>query len=385
MQKKDDFLSHYDKIDENSIIFEFLNLFYMVKSDAAHEENDIKQRQQERGSSNFISSMVDAALYFQDATIFASDEIKNYIEKDRVLPYKLLYKTDEGARIWLELCKSPKYTFYTKSFNNLRGEKNEIVQKIVNTANRTDFDLVSLGVGDGEKDSLLIAEFLKKAKADGDVYYYPMDTNDVMIETTAKKLSTTEDIRKNLDKLRIKPFIGDFLGIDKMDLFYNYRKSPNIFSVLGNTIGNYNELGMIQTLQGAVEPGDYVLFEINTDQSFGEKKKEFVKSKENRRHDLAPLKSVGMRYSEKDLKYQFVDPETNTYTVVEGTVSVLAECLVAENGGPKKKVKLSVVHYYNFEQFVEHMQKKLNMKVLYQKDKDGVGLVLLHRELPAAA
>lgn len=361
-----------------SVLVEFYELFDMGKDDLSKlvpSENE----EYTRGTTKFIDSMLDAVLFFRDATVFANEEILDFIGKDRVIPYRLLYKTEQGTRRWLNLCESPTYTFYIRSYNYLNDNISDLIGKIVEAAGRTDFDLVSLGVGDGRKDALVIKSIISQMCKSEILYYYPMDISPYMIEKTARYLANDDELMQKLDRLRIKPFVGDFLGIDKMDLIYNYRESPNIFCLLGNTIGNDDEDEIVQTLQGAVQAGDFIILELNTDTDGGDKE-QLQRSTENKLHDLSPLEAVGIKYNPSDLQYKTYRGKS-MHTRVSGTLTSLAECKVQADGEDEKIVKLSVVNYYNFENFVKYISQQLKMEILYQsqnKDKD-VGLLVLQK------
>lgn len=383
--KSDSFVSYYSKIKENTVIYKFIEFF--SRSDNEGKESIPVNRASSRGDSNFITQMVDAALFFRDATVFAVDEISQCITNKKVIPNRLLYKTDPGCKKWLELCGSPGYSFFQRSYNNLDSKSEEICGAIISKANRTDFDFVSLGVGDGKKDGLLLSSFLKKQEEGSHLYYYPMDINITMIERAAHNLNQMEEFTVDKDKLRIKPFVGDFFGIDNMELFYNYRKSPNIFSILGNTIGNGEESELIETLQGTIEENDFLIIEINTNQD-SESIEKLEKSKISREHDLSPLHAIGVPVRDEDLDYTTIrHGEINRYSIISNTLTSIAECQLDGRrmrrfSVPiKGKIKLSIVHYYNFESFKEHIIQSLKMDVVYQSDTGGVGLLVLHKPI----
>jgi len=369
-------------IDRNSILNNVVDLLYSDQSNSRAQSEKVTKNS--AIGADLAKTIVDAALYFRDATIFADDEIEASITQDATIPYSLLYKTELGSKAWLRLCGERDYAFYHTSYDNLRKRVDSMVAAICKSAGRKDFDLISLGVGDGKKDELLVNSFLSQCGPDDELYYYPMDVNLSMIQTTAKQISDSRSVRTNINKLSIKPFVGDFIGIDQMDLFYNYRKSPNVFSVLGNTIGNAIEDKLLTTLNLAVKNDDYVIFEVNTSRDVNEAKN-LQQSDSSVDHDLSPLRTLQrkLEFDSSDLRYEMIEAnEVNQYTRVNGTVTSLAICPVKiVPSGRKKDVKLSIVHYYDFENFIEYVKSLLKMEVVFkfQDNSQKVGILVLKR------
>ena len=370
-----EFLTAYNRVDVRTSLMKIGQMF-------AEQPRDADSPKFQRGSSNFIARILDAALYFRDTSLFAVEEIRTAVENKRPLPGRLLYKTEEGARSWLELCESPRYSFYSSSFNHFASAVTRVVELICQISKRADFDLISLGVGDGKKERLLLEGFLARLGTEADLYYYPMDVSLIMIERTVKHLSRGAPIRSAARQLRIKPIIGDFFGIHSMDVVYNYRNSPNLFAVLGNTIGNGGEYELFDTLRYATQPGDFILLEINTDQS-GANDSTLVASPEHRKVDLSPLTAAGYVVSSSDLRYDVFSGKDNGHSIVPDTVSIVATCdvVIKDQGAAtiRTKVRTSVVHHYQPEQFAAIAAARLAMSVVDKSENDGVGLVLLHK------
>jgi hypothetical protein len=206
-----------------------------------------------------------------------------------------------------------------------------------------------------------------------------------MIETAARNLAKVEEFKSDQNRVRVKPFVGDFFGINNMELFYSYRKSPNIFSILGNTIGNSEESDLINTLRGTIEVGDFTIIEFNTNQKLDSIEK-LEKTKIYRQHDISPLTSLGLPVKIDELIYTTVQNDKDPkYSVVENTITSIAEYRLDRRKmkrigvSIKGNIKLSIVHYYNFDSFNDHMQKTLEMETIYSSNEDGVGIVVLYK------
>jgi hypothetical protein len=325
------------------------------------------------GSAESMGRILDAAIYFHDKSTFAADEIRSAVEGKRLFPVKLLYRTEEGVKSWLELCDSPLYSFYVSSYNNFAGAVSSLVESIREKSAAQGFNLISLGVGDGKKELLLVKALLQVVGQDGKLFYHPVDVSLSMIERTATQLAANATVQRDIDRLAVKPVVGDFLGINSMDPIYG--SEANIFAILGNTIGNGPERELFGALKDAIRPGDFVLIEIDTNQAGVNS--DFSTSSENRRVDLAPLRAAGYSVSESDLEYLVVK-DKNTHSVVPQTVSIVAECELKRLPKPIR-ARTSVIHHYQLEPFAAFAADWLNMTAVHQSENGGVGLVLLHK------
>ncbi len=117
-----------------------------------------------------------------------------------------------------------------------------------------------MGSGDGVKDNVLLRQLQKELRAEEYIYYYPVDISDTLIVEAIRNA-----LRGGLprDKFRVKALIADFLKLEKLKSFYEERPAPNLFSVLGNTVGNADEDKLLDSVSEAMMPGDLVLLEVN--------------------------------------------------------------------------------------------------------------------------
>jgi hypothetical protein len=369
IDRYDEFLEVYKRSGTKSLLMKVGELFPETLSKG-------KLVVLQRGSPELIPTILDAAIYFKDAPTFAVEEIRVAVQNKILLPSHLLYRTEEGAKSWLALCESPLYSFYLSSFNNFYAVISQVVELLHGKSQSADLDLISLGVGDGKKDRIFIEALIANVGRDLNLWYYPVDISLLMIGRTARQIANSQSIRSAKSNLNIKPIVGDFFGIHSIDQIYNYRTSPKIFSILGNTLGNGREFELFQTLRSAVQSGDFVLLEISTDQS-GDLA--LSTTSENRKVDLAPLVAAGYAVAESDLQYKVIRGDDNVYSIVPDTVSIIAECDVLMERTELRTVRTSVVHHYQLEQFARKVGSQLGMAVLHKSEADGVGLVLLHK------
>jgi uncharacterized SAM-dependent methyltransferase len=65
------------------------------------------------------------------------------------------------------------------------------------------------------------------------------------------------------DRLRLKAVLGDFTELKRLSMIYEARPKPNLFTVLGNTLGNADEEQLLRALGDSMVEGDFVLLEVN--------------------------------------------------------------------------------------------------------------------------
>lgn len=325
-----------------------------------------------RGGTEYISILADAALFLGDKRHEYSQELVRRLKNREIIPMKYLYRTEHASNHWLNICKRESYQFYKNSISLLRAQAKDIATVIVENIGNKEIDLVSLGSGNGEKDNLLIREFTKNLKTGEYIYYYPVDISDTLIEATVKN-SIAKGINK--ERIRSKAVLADFNQLSDLKRVYEERPASNVFSVLGNTIGNADEDALISSIADAMFPGDVVLIEINVgDLDINDP---MLREPDNLHHDFAPLASLGVPFNEELITYNKIEGES----VIDGASSVLATYKEADiDGDTVKDVKLSIVHHYDLEKFKSKIEERMNVETVYAHAKDGVGIIVAQRK-----
>lgn len=306
----------------------------------------------DRGSSRFLEVLVDGALYLADTTATFHEGLKKAIQSSNILPMKYLYCTDDGCEFWLELVRQPEYRFYTHSLDKLSACANDVVATIQRVSGESELDLISLGSGNGEKDNRLLRELCGSLRDGKHIYYYPIDINSQMLVQSVR--GALNGVRR--ERLLIKAIVGDISRIQELSPVYEDRAAANIFSVLGNTIGNSDERTILRAINAAMLPGDFLLAEVST-QSDGIE--DFLTDELNMKHDFVPLQSLGVPFEREKLTYERV----TGLSVVPDTVSTLARYSNARIGErPFPEVKLSVIHHYDPDQFSHYVVSELGVE-----------------------
>lgn len=325
-----------------------------------------------RGSTVALRELADAAIYTADKRHKYAKDLRRFVRDGDIVPSKYLYWTPQGSEHWLKLCRHKSYPFYRNSLALLQEHAASLVSKIVEAAGTAQIDLVSVGSGDGEKDNVLLKNLQPNLEAEEFIYYYPVDISDTLIVEAIRNA-----LRGGLprESFRVKALIGDFLKLPHLQAFYEERSAPNLFSVLGNTVGNADEEDLFESVSDAMLPGDLVLMEVNVGEASVEDS--VWRDPVTLEHDFTPLAVLNVPFEPESMHYS----EQQGQGLVEDTTSIVASFKEATiDGKPVKDIKLSVVHYYKRKKFIEAMQERMNVSVIWEEASDDVLLVLARRE-----
>lgn len=325
----------------------------------------------ERGDTDYINIMADAALYVGDSRHKYSKELKRRLISHEIVPMKYLYRTESGSNHWLNICKKESYLFYKNSLGVLRSHVPDIVKKIKSALDTKEIDLISIGSGDGEKDNIFLRELTKEMKSPQYVYYYPVDISDTLI-TEAVKNSIGRGVDKN--RIKIKALLADFEKLRDLRRFYEDRPAKNVFSILGNTIGNSDEKEIIDAIANSMFNKDIVIIEYNT--SAINLKDPLLRVRDNMLHDFTPLASLGFEFDESLLNYNVISDES----IVPKTKTLQAIYKNAKIDGQEvKNIKLSIVHHYDENEFIKKIEDSMNVKTIHSINENGVGIMIAQR------
>jgi len=326
----------------------------------------------DRGSTEVLKELADAAIYVADKRHTYPSDLRRFVKDQEIVPSKYLYWTPQGSAHWLTLCRSKKYHYYHDSLDLLRGHAGALAESIVEVVGSAEIDLVSVGSGNGEKDNILLSDLQTSLREDEFIYYYPVDISDTLIVEAIRNA-----LRGGLprDAFKVKALIADFLKLSKLQAFYEERPATNLFSILGNTVGNADEEELFDSISEAMLPGDLVLMEVNVGKASAEDPvwKDLVTLK----HDFTPLAVLNVPFDQSKMKYTVTSGEG----IVEGTKSIVASYKEAKIGGsPLTDIRLSIIHYYDKKHFMKKMEERMNVEVVWHESSDDVLLVLARRD-----
>lgn len=173
---------------------------------------------------------------------------------------KYLYYLSDGAIAYLEAIGSMR-----KDLNNSDKIEIDEVVRIVKEKIKDykEYDFVSLGCGDGEKDFKIISKL-------NDGYnptYIPIDVSPQLLQLTINYF-TDKNINKNTfyDPSKIYAINCDFFDFSdtlKADLLEIGNRKPKIYTCLGGTIGNYREEALLNKFSQIMDKDDYLVISFD--------------------------------------------------------------------------------------------------------------------------
>jgi hypothetical protein len=238
--------------DLRGMVYIDLNKKYKAKGHLVPWAEKIKAKQK-RNMGKLFETYVDAALCTETTTM-ARAEILKCAHEQTPIPGKYLYDSEVGADHWISLCEDPTYGFFQKGLRFWENEAPNFVQAIKERTG-PEFDFISLGPGDGQKDLELIRAW--DQDEDLDVVYYPYDVSLRMI------IETVRQIRKSAVPIKLRAVLAEFDNLQQMKAVFDARDAPNVISLLGNSLGNVrDELTFLKNLSSIMNVGDLLLLEV---------------------------------------------------------------------------------------------------------------------------
>lgn len=219
--------------------------------------------------------------------------------KNHELPDYLLYTGTGGAKNWLKLDGAETFPVARQLKVLLEKNLDSIVRFIP-----TGMSLVSVGVGDGEKERIFLEALVRKNLAENpasgrvSIRYYPIDISSEFVDIALEKVDNLPAEKKG-----IVGFIEDMAALKE-----NWRL-PILFCILGNTFCNYEPEFILQLVHENLEQGDLFFFDANllpTEGSEAQSARKSVlgtyASRENALFNMYPLLQYGMAPDDFDFE-----------------------------------------------------------------------------------
>ncbi len=166
---------------------------------------------------------------------------------------------------WIMACKDRLYPVMSESIRHF----SKLWELTLPNLEPQDYHYVSLGVGTGEKDSMILQDLYRMNKG---LYYFPVDMSPEMLRMGAR-----EAIRgTQLERSKILPIQIDFSydenAMELRDLLNRILgEAPVLFSLLGNTLSNFEyDVDLLETISRLIRPDDRLLLEVAVTDSLSE-------------------------------------------------------------------------------------------------------------------
>lgn len=246
--------------------------------------------------------------------------------KSHELPDYFLYTGMWGAKSWLKLDGSESFPVARRLKDLLEENIASIVRFIP-----AGMSLVSVGVGNGEKERILLEELIKKNLAEKPasgkvlIRYYPVDINSQLVDLALEKVRGLP-----VEKKGIVGFIEDMQNLKE------HWRLPVLFCILGNTFCNYDPEFLLQLIYKNLEQGDLFFFDASLlpEYGSGEDTQALRKSvlgtyasRENALFNMYPLLRYGMAPEDFDfeLLLSHVDSKIGAVCRTQKSLNILKD------------------------------------------------------------
>jgi uncharacterized SAM-dependent methyltransferase len=211
--------------------------------------------------------------------------------KKHELPDYLLYTGTGGAKNWLKLDGTEEFPVARK-LKVLLDRNLDLIVRFIPTG----MSLVSMGVGNGEKERIFLEALVKKNLAENPISrkvamrYYPIDINSEFVDIALEKVNNLP-----VEKKGIVGFLED------MTILKKSWRLPILFCILGNTFCNYEPEFILQLVRENLEKGDLFFFDADLLPADGPEAQSARRSvlgtyasRENALFNMYPLLQYGM-------------------------------------------------------------------------------------------
>ncbi len=163
---------------------------------------------------------------------------------------KLWYLTPSQAQGFLDLERANDYksTITNREISLIK----KYLPSIEKQLGKNFYNVVDLGCGDGEKAIIFISQLSRRVK----IRYCPIDISSYMVQSAAAKMSNLE----LSEIIEFKWNVSDFENLVNITpLLRNDTFKHNIFLLLGNTLGNFDEDELLYGIFQSMKKGDYLI------------------------------------------------------------------------------------------------------------------------------
>ena len=297
--------------------------------------------------------------------------------EQRQMPDYFLYLGDPGVRNWLTLSGSGEFPVASRLTDLLRQSLPSIARHLSGV-----FDLVSLGVGSGEKERMLLEALVQR----GVPSYYPVDISSQMVD---EALNTVADI--DVDKTGLVAFMED------LALLRKFWSPPVLLCLLGNNFCNHDPDHILAAVHGQLESDDLFLFDCHLfpaqregEDPAREQVERVYRSQPNVRFNIDPLMQRGLDPDNCVFHLDLLPTETSLDTVYRTNkwLQILKDTAIS--CGPNKvllaagdTIHMGFTYKYTCRQVQGYLKRHGFQEVELLLSPDGENLLTLVRKEPS--
>jgi serine/threonine protein kinase len=326
-----------------------------VKSPISSVPRSVSKTRRTLIRGELFDDFVDATFLFQQEVKDDVTRIKRVIKEGSLMPSQFLYGSERGTLRWLDLCSDPHYEVFQDSARFIEQRRHAILESCGSEFLASLPDYISLGPGNGQKDKSLISSLVSHAKGRKS-FYYPLDISLMML---SRAVQTIASEKTNRSMICIKAVRSDFRDLNVLLPVFDFRPEPNLFVLLGNTLGNMsNEGEFLQQLYSAMSEQDRAIIEVrlisdDTNSPGGSQSKRMS-------FNFTPLESVGVLFDESRLSFKIA----KNLSVINEAKTIVGEYADFEMDGEHiEKSTLTYIHHYNKDEFRKALEKSFKFKV----------------------
>lgn len=284
--------------------------FSLPSSNHIHDKDCRQRKLTENISSGFEKTwphhdkLFEISIDYED-TLNINKEFANDLRQLK-LTEKFKYIGLEEALSWIRLCNDPEYRTYRDSLDLIRKEISKMLDEVyANGVSNIDF--VCLGAGGGMKETVIVRRILERQK---DLYFYLVDAS---IEMLCMSLIFFVNHLKGFEgRISGKGILCDIRTYLSSIPKLSFELRTGLYSLLGNSIGNYPETSLLKSTRHMMEYDDYILIDaqlLPEDQNEKMVKEKFVNSYDNpyfKEFAMTPLLKAGITKSDGVVKVEMV-------------------------------------------------------------------------------
>lgn len=323
----------------------------------------------ERGNVDHLDLFADAAVELAGSRERYADEVRRSVRWGEGVPAKFRFANADGGRYWLRLCRDISNSYFRHSSQALRRRASRLMKTACEASGTGAIDLISLGCGDGSKDAVLLKALAGSLTDDEYLYYYPVEISDALLVEALRHITGRGFVRS---RLKCKPILGDFTNLQAFSSVIDYRPNANLFSILGNTIGSFDEQAILSSLERVLKPGDLVLIEANTGRA--EESLALLEDDASVEWNLSTLDALGIPRDSCELGSEF----QRDVSIVPGTETLLSYA-TPQGKDHSARYALSAIHHYELDQLRSSIEEWLEVEWVETIDEGEAAFLLGRR------
>lgn len=346
-----------------------------LEKSRAYQFKSQKQTSKVLNRGDIFRDITDATFYLSHQRQDDRQEIISNLRNGSLIPTQYLYKFDRGSQLWLNLCQDAEYKYFMNSISFFQKHIDDILNCIGDDIICNAPDYISLGPGNGAKDKMFLTSIMSKQKIQkSDIYYYPFDISPTMLSDAIKNVTKPKALA---DNLKIKAVVCDFsVALKSFAPVYQFRPESNIFTLLGNTLGNMEkDAGFLYQIKEAMFPGDILIIEVRAQTTHEVNIGGSMDT--NKKFDFTPLDILGVEYDEDKLNYITNENRSN----VSDTTTTIARYDDFTLPGDNERIPsalLSYIHEYKPDS-LQKVIDKTGFHTLKTYNEEGIACYVLKK------